>query len=146
VRRFKFNLEKLLELREYAEREAEIALGRAIGLLRSIELEIEDTAQKRFEAGKLRFVQGADTAEIRAADLYILRLDQKRDRLLSEAAAAQSAVDEAREAWTAASRDKKIIDKLREKRLAEYKKAAAKEEVSMIDDIYSTRASLLVSQ
>lgn len=135
MKRFRFELEKLLELRTYAEREAELALAREMGELASIESRIRALAEERAEVASRRFSRGVLVAEIRHSEAYILRLDQTKEKLLESAAAAQLAVEAAREKFIEASRERKIIDKLKEKRLAEHKKEMAAEELKTIDDI-----------
>jgi flagellar FliJ protein len=141
VRRFRFELEKLLELRSYAEREAELALARAMGELSSIESKIQALAVERTEVASQRFARGRGVAEIRHAEAYILRLDQTKEKLLEAAAAAALGVEKEREKFIEASRERKIIDKLKEKRAAEHRKAALDEEMKVVDDISSGSAA-----
>jgi flagellar FliJ protein len=139
MKKFRFNLEKVLELRAHYEKEAEIELGRAIAVLSGIELRIEETARQRVEAASRRFLPGRTGAEIYYSDLYIMRLDQLKERLFEDAAKAELEVSEKREKYLEASRERKILDKLREKRLAEYRKAVNAEEIKIIDDISGGR-------
>ncbi|MDR0388644.1 MAG: flagellar export protein FliJ [Spirochaetaceae bacterium] len=143
MKRFVFKLEKILELRSHYEKEARIELGRAIAVLSGIEQEIEATARKRVDAASERFLPGRTGAEIYSADLYIMRLDQLKDRLFEDAAKAELVVAEKREKYVEASREKKALDKLKEKRFAEYKKALSAEEIKTIDDITNGRRSRL---
>lgn len=138
MKRFSFDLEKLLELRSYHEQEAEIVLGRAMGEAASIQQRIMQIAQERSLAAAERFMAGRSIHEIRSTELYIRRLDNTKDALLEAAAKAELKVAQAREAFIEASREKKVLDKLREKRLKEYKKQAALEETKAMDDIYSS--------
>ncbi|MDR1177475.1 MAG: flagellar export protein FliJ [Spirochaetaceae bacterium] len=135
MKKFVFKLEKVLELRGHYEKEAKIELGRAIAVLSDIEREIEETARKRVEAAAGRFLPGRTGAEIFNTDLYIMRLDQLRDRLFEDAARAELVVTEKREKYIEASRERKTLDRLKEKRLAEYKKAQSDEEIKTLDDI-----------
>jgi flagellar FliJ protein len=135
MKKFNFKLEKLLNLREYREHEAEIALGHAIGELTRIENEIKITAAKRLEASSLRFKAGSTASEIQYADLYILRLDKTADKLMEDAAKAELKVSEARDEYLEASKEKKIIEKLKEKKEKEYKKFILSEEDKALDEI-----------
>jgi flagellar FliJ protein len=132
MKRFKFSLEKVLEFRAYREREAEIELGKAIGILTEIENKIFSLARERIKAAGERFSRGA--GQIQNYDRYILRLDKTRDRLLEEAARAELKVAEAREAYLAASRERKAIDKIKERRQGEYRKKMMTEEIKTLDD------------
>lgn len=135
MKRFRFDLDKLLELRRYREREAELELARAMGEAAAVQYRLLDLARDRAAAAAERFAPGRSVAEIRHTDLYILRLDRTKDALIEAAAKAEAVVDTARDAFTEASRDRKVIDKLKEKRLAEHRAAREDEELKSIDDL-----------
>jgi flagellar FliJ protein len=135
LKRFKFDLEKVLELRSYREREMKIDLGRAMGALTEIEHKSTALAKERLRAADERFSPRRSAAEMHSYDLYILRLDKTRDRLLEAAAQAELKLAEARERYLEASRDRKVLDKVKERRYAEYRKAALAGEVKVLDDI-----------
>jgi flagellar FliJ protein len=132
MKHFKFSLEKVLELRAYREREAEIELGKAIGVLTEIESRIFSLARERVKAAEERFSHGS--GQIQDYDRYLLRLDKTRDRLLEDSARAELKVAETREVYLAASRERKAIDKIKERRRAEYRKETLAEEIKTLDD------------
>jgi flagellar FliJ protein len=135
LRRFHFNLEKILKLRAYRERETEIELGRAVGVLTEIENRIFTLARDRTKAADEQFAPTHTMAEIQNYERYILRLDKTRDQLLEDAARAELKIAEAREAYLEASRDRKVIDKVRERREKTYRKEMLAEEARVLDDI-----------
>lgn len=135
MKRFRFNLDKLLELRRYYERQAELELAKAMGELQGIQDRLQKLAEERAEAAAERFRPGHSVVQIQATDLYILRLDKTRDALLEAAARAELAVEEKRQAYIEASRDRKVLDKLKEKRLREYRYQVSLEEIKTVDDI-----------
>jgi flagellar FliJ protein len=135
MKRFRFDLQQVLKLREYAEREAEIELGKAVGVLNLIEQRIASVAEARYHAGMERFAPGNGLGEIQSYDRYILRLDQHRDKLLMDAAQAELVVAEKRDIYLEASRERKILDKLKERRQGEYRKIVLAEENKELDDI-----------
>jgi len=55
MKRFSFNLQKVLKLRKFKEEEAKIALGQAISSLTIIENKIKDNAVKHHQASTERF-------------------------------------------------------------------------------------------
>ncbi|MDR2402986.1 MAG: flagellar FliJ family protein, partial [Spirochaetaceae bacterium] len=67
-------------------------------------------------------------SEILSCKRYIRRLDAREEELLKEAARAEFKVEETRRVYVEASRDRKILDKLKEKRLREYRRARQTEE------------------
>jgi flagellar FliJ protein len=134
MKRFHFALQRVLELREYAEQEAKIALGRAVGELSRIERRIASVAAERLQAAEKRFAPGNSLAEVQNYEWYITRLDQTRDKLLLDAARAELIVAEKRDAFMEASRERKALDKLRERRQADYKKYAQDQDYKEADE------------
>ncbi|MCL1815399.1 MAG: flagellar export protein FliJ [Treponema sp.] len=134
MRRFNFKLEKILTLREYRERETELELGRAVGVLSALELRIKNVAQEKILAVESRF-SSHDFCEIRSYEFYILRLDQTRDVLLEQAALAELEVEKARAIYLEASRDRKVISKLKERQERDYRRNINLEEIKTIDDL-----------
>jgi flagellar FliJ protein len=139
MKRFSFDLEKVLALRAYRERETEIALGREVGALSLIEHQINQAASDRHKAASDRFAAGHSASEILSYEYYIHRLDAKTEALLKDAAEAELKVEEARALYNEASRDRKVIDKLKDKRIRAYKKALEAEENKTLDDISGGR-------
>jgi flagellar protein FliJ len=132
---FVFRLEKLLNLRKYYEEEAKIELGRAVGVLAELEGKIRALAAERVRAAAAQFMPGNSAIQIQQYMYYILRLDNTKERLLKEAAMAEMKVEEAREAFLEASRERKVLDNLKEKKQKEYHKLKLNEETKVLDDI-----------
>ena len=132
---FVFRLEKLLNLRKHYEDEAKIELGRAIGVLAELERKIRALAAERVRAASEQFRPGNSAILIQQYMYYLLRLDNTRDRLFKEAAMAEIKVEKAREAFLEASRERKVLDNLKEKKQKEYRKLKQNEETKVLDDI-----------
>ena len=132
---FAFSLEKVLKLRKYREDEAKIELGRAVGVLAELESNIRATAEERVRAAAAQFSPGNGAVEIQQYMVYLLRLDNTKERLLKEAAMAELKIEEARNVFLEASRERKVLDKLKEKRKKEYKKLVIAGETKNLDDI-----------
>ena len=134
---FTFKLEKILNLRKFREDEAKIELGRATGVLAELERNIHVLGQERVKAAAAQFSPGNSAAMIQQYMFYLLRLDNTKEELLKEAALAELKVEKAREAFLEASRERKVLDKLKEKREKEYRKMKLSEESKALDDISS---------
>jgi flagellar FliJ protein len=135
VKAFHFKLQKILKLRRYREHETEIELGRAMGELAAIEERVKKIAREKAAAAGGRFGAGKGAGEIITFDNYILRLDRNKGLLLEAAAKQELVVEKAREIYLEASRERKIIDKLKERREAECRKNSLREETKVLDDI-----------
>jgi len=153
MKRFNFALEKVLELRKYNEQEAKVELGRAIGILTEIENNIKRNAAIHSRAVRERFSGmypdedgGPDGAVNSGAlsmlswDNYILRLEQEAERLEEEKSRAELVVAEKRSLYLEASRELKVMDKLREKRQKEYREEMFAAETRERDDTWRARA------
>jgi flagellar FliJ protein len=137
MKRFKFNLEKITQLRKFREEECRLALGQAVSFLNKIENDIKETALKRHAATSSRFSNVAETA---SWEIYILRLDQQADRLTEQAAKAQIVVEEKRALYLEAQKDLKAMEKLKEKQQKEYRKETLNYEMNEVDDLTSSRS------
>lgn len=147
MRRFHFSLEKILELRKHREQETEIALGRAVGELNAIENRLKELALLNRAAWDEYRNPNAPGAvknladHYRTCELYIRRLDQTKEELLREAAEAHVKVEKAREVFLEASRERKVLDKLKEKQAGEYRKTMFAAEIKTLDDMTGSRFS-----
>ena len=136
MRRFNFNLEKILQLRKFREEECKQALGRAISALNAIENKIKETAVKHHQAAQARF---NNPQEIASWDLYILRLEQEAEKLAEQAAQAQVVVEEKRALYLEAQKDLKALEKLKEKQQKEHRKEMLKNEMIQVDELTAAR-------
>ena len=132
---FTFKLEKILDLRKYHEDETKIELGRAIGVLAELESRLAALAGERARAAAAQFSPGNNAAQMQQYMFYLLRLDTAKEQLLNDITLAEMKVEEAREAFIEASRERKVLDKLKEKRQKEYHKEMLAEETKTLDDI-----------
>ncbi len=138
MKRFSFSLQKLLSLREFREKEAEIALGKANSVRDGIQNDLDDVARKRVGAvyerkGKMPI------QDLLAIEHFITRLDMKKEKLLVDLVAAELVVEKMREKYIVATRDKKIISKLKEKKEAVWHRENLNAEAAVLDDITNFR-------
>ena len=135
MRAFTFNLEQVLNLKQFQENEAKVELGKAISNLQSIEQKLLILAEERAKAASDQFKSGNTASVIQQYMFYLLRLDAAKEQLVQDAALAEMKVEEARNAFIEAQKERKPLDKLKEKRLKEYRKEMLGEETKVVDDI-----------
>lgn len=140
MKRFAFSLQKLLSLREFREKQAEIELGKAIAAREAIQLELDEVARKRVSSSAARRA-GMPIAELIAVENFIRRLDIRKEKLLDAIVAADLAVERARETYMSCTRDRQIITKLKEKKEAAWHKDMLDAEAEVLDDIAGSRDS-----
>ena len=135
MRRFRFNLEKLLELRAFYERKAEMVMAEKAGKCALLDSELREVAFSRVKTGREMFSSGRDLADYRAAEQYIVRLDRDRDRLVDELARAELEREAARAAYIEKHMARESIEKIKDRRQAEYYRLAEREETKALDDL-----------
>jgi len=135
VRRFRFNLEKLLELRGFYERKAEMVLAEKAGRCALLERRLRELAEARARTGREMFSAGRILADYMAAELYIVRLERDRDKLVEELASAELEREAARLEYVEKRKAREVIEKLKERRQTEYYRHARREETKALDDL-----------
>jgi flagellar FliJ protein len=136
--RFRFKLDPVLETR----RRAEQAKQRVVADLDRRRLEMEETLRRRqaaITAGKDsrrdQLVGRLDIAALRAHAGSTLQVIRDAHRILLELAGVHKQLDAARAELIEASRDRRAIELLRERRFEEWKKRVNKAEDAVIDEL-----------
>ena len=141
MRRFRFNLEKLLELRELRERKAEMELAEKAGRCAVLEAELDENARSRARTAREMFAPGRGIDDFRAAELFMVRLDRERERILEELAAAELEREKARAVYVEKHAEAEAMRKIKERRQVEYYRLAAREETKALDDLARRRVA-----
>jgi flagellar FliJ protein len=136
MKKFNFELEKVLKIKAWKENEAKIELGRSVSYLSSIEKSIEEIAVKRNEASKKNINDFIDFNNYRVQADYISRLDFEKEKLLQDAAAAELQVEKDRQIWTEAKADLKSLENLKENRFKDYRKNMFAQEEKEMSDLH----------
>lgn len=141
MKKFVFSMQKVLDLRMFAEEEAKIALAEAISVADKIKAGLALVAQNRVKAHKSRSAH-FDVTEQLVIEHYIQRLDLKKEELLLELAEAELVIEEKRGAMMEAMKERKVLSNLRDKKLSEYKKLSLRESDEELDDITQPQYAL----
>ncbi len=140
MKAFRFKLERILSLRKHREREWEIRLAGITGECVRLSRAIEERTSRKVDA----FLQGAageDVGAFLATHRYMARLDQEIGKKSAELAVCERKREEIKAEYLKYSRERKVLDNLKEKRAAEYAREQKIEEVKQIDDINTGRAA-----
>lgn len=135
MRRFRFNLEKILELRAFHERRAEMVLAEKAGRCAVLDAKLKVNAESRHRARTEMFASGRGLEDYRSTELYVVRLDRERERVIEELARAEAERELSRLEYIAKHTQREVIDKLKERRQAEYYRLAEREETKQLDDL-----------
>ena len=135
MKRFRFNLEKLLELRKYDERNWEIKLGQIVSKCTFMEHRIRDLKSDKSEAFLKYNLVSSGIEMLQISEVYLQRLnfeinvsELKLKGYISEKLKIQKMFIEV-------SNKRKILDKLKDKEEDAYYKEQAEADIKEIDDI-----------
>jgi flagellar FliJ protein len=143
MKRFAFNLQKLLALRIKEEEQAGAELKAALAVVHGIEDELEDLRQKRGEA------EAALLAERRKPSMNVFRilvLEEGGARLFGESERTRARLKEARrkadavrEKYREAKRNRECLERIRERKYKRYMLRIKAEEQKRLDEVAVTR-------
>jgi flagellar FliJ protein len=142
MRRFQFRLERFLELRRWKEREWEIALAKALGVCVLLEKRIEAIAEEASASMLSAFVTGVqiDIRGMARRELYLQRLAHEREQTQAALAEGRKELEKVRAKYLDAAKERKVLDKLKERRSEEYYAHQLDEEYKSIDDMNTSNA------
>ncbi len=142
MKKFAFSMQKILDLRIFEQRQAEMELGKANAEIARIQGELESIARRKVSTIK-NFDTNTDFVVQAEIQSFFFMLEQKKEKFLEELATAQIAADEKREVVRQAMQKVKVLEKLKENKFRQWKKDSLKAEELAADDIVTARKNLL---
>ena len=135
---FRFRLERVRELRERKEDEAKRALAEAMAdhflaeeRLRDAELQIEDARAAQLDAT----AEPRSGGDLVAHQAYLERTESAREVSREVVTRSEARVENQREELTQAARDRQALERLKQRREAEFVREAARAESNLLDEI-----------
>ncbi|MBU8912624.1 MAG: flagellar export protein FliJ [Spirochaetales bacterium] len=136
MRRFRFKLDKILELRRYAEQEWELKLAEVTGRVVTAEQEIAEWARRRHDTRRLHAGAGTvDMLIMRTREDYVNRIDLRVMELQHQLVALEVERSKIRDGYVEASRKRKALTRLKERQAQEYYRDALRDEGRVLDEI-----------
>ncbi|WP_455383074.1 flagellar export protein FliJ [Salinispira pacifica] len=140
MKRFHFKLDRLLKIREYHEREWEVKLANASRLCIELEHEIDHLSRERAETvlgsvGPTEESPILDVNDLAARQRYLTFLDHRTGELSETLAVREVEREEVRSKLAEASKARKVLEKLKERRSGEYTRDAARHTAKTLDEI-----------
>ncbi|MFO7731128.1 MAG: flagellar export protein FliJ [Spirochaetia bacterium] len=139
MRKFQFNLEKILELRKYDEQQWEIKLGQVTGRCNGLHKKIEERRSSRKHTFNQRHLDTGDMRMFMYVENYTRRMDQEITELRAELEQAEKERKDVQEKFLEVSKKRKILDKLKERKQQMYYKQQEKQEQKVLDEISTAR-------
>lgn len=143
MKRFEFSLEAVLQQRKWAEEQRQRELGvhlaemaRLEGELRRLDGSVRE-ASEELRSGHL--TGRIDLSFLAAHRRFLLATQRNAGVVLEEMGQVRVRIERARALLVEASKARKVVEKLRERRLAEWKQGVMKAEQEETDDVNSGR-------
>lgn len=138
MKKFKFRLERLLRLRRHIERDWELRLAEAAGRCARVENYIQELKQEKDSCPLFPPENEPFSADsILQNEAYHYRLTQQTAEAEELLVQEKQRREKINAAYVAASRERKVIEKLREKQSREYYKTGFREEGKVLDEVAS---------
>jgi len=142
VKKYRFTLERVLRLRKHHELEWELKLAAAAGRCVALQNELKELASERGRTLSTRFaLSGGSTDFLFRSELYLRRIAQTTDRKTRLLSQRERERDEVRDQYLIASRDRKVLDRLKERREEQHHREGLLEEISETDDLTGARGA-----
>lgn len=136
MRRFNFRLEPFLRIRVYKEKNAELELARAVGTCVALQGHLQDV-QREIHENTACSTGGIllDLSDLQARNAYSKWLEKDLQTTKAELAQAERERTKKHQGYLLASKDRKVLEKLKERKAEEYYDAQRKEEFKRIDEV-----------
>jgi flagellar FliJ protein len=143
MRRFQFRLERFLELRRWKEREWELALAKVLGECLLLERRIAEIAAEVSASflSEFRTGRSIDIDSMMRRELYVQRLAAERERTQTALTERRVELAKVRGKYLEAAKDRKVLDKLKDRQAAASYERQIDEEFKTIDEINTAAAT-----
>ncbi|MCR5080926.1 MAG: flagellar export protein FliJ [Treponema sp.] len=139
MKKFKFSMEKILELRRFEQSQAEAELGKVNAQIAQIQQKLEAIAVKKISSTK-EFNTDSNIMVMNQLQNYFYMLDQKKEECLEEMAKLELVAEEKREVVRKCMQNVKVLEKLKENKLKEWHKEFQKQEENVMDDVVTAQS------
>lgn len=138
--KYRFSLERVLRLRKHHELEWELKLAAATGRCTALQNELSAIGHERGQTLATRFgLAGGDANQLFRTELYLRRLSQSAETKRKQLEQRERERAEVRDQYLLASRERKVLDRLKDKRAEQHYRKELREEVKAVDDLTSGR-------
>ncbi len=134
MKKFTFELQKVLEFRDFEKQQAEGELAKALAVETEINENLKKIAQN-YAAVKASMKGSLDFQDVMAQSQYNNLLKYQKEELLKQLSEAKLVTEQKREVLRECMKKTTALEKLREKQLADWKAAVDYEEAELLDEV-----------
>ena len=134
MKKFSFDLEQVLEFRNFEKQQAEGELAKAIAVETGINDNLKKIAQN-YAAVKSQMKGSLNFQDVVAQSQYNNLLEYQKEELLKQLAQAKIVTEQKRAVLRECMKKTTALEKLKEQQLAEWKQAADYEENELLDEV-----------
>jgi len=139
MKKFRFRLQKLLDIRAFREKEAETNLGRAVATREAIVLRLAEIAREELKTRRSLENSFKTVGELSLHENYLERLHTEQERQLKALAEAELIVEKMRKIYIEAHRKRLIVTKLQERKKLQWRADGLKQQDVVLDDLINAR-------
>ena len=136
MKKFSFDLQKVLDYRKFEQEQAETELAKALAVENEINQNLKTIAQQHV-ASNAQIKGHVEFDDMMAHSQHANLLEYQKEQLLNQLAQAQIVIEEKRKVLTECKKKTLALEKLKEKELNDYKKALSREENNFLDELGS---------
>lgn len=140
MKKFTFELEKVLEYRTFEKQQAEGELSKAL----AVETEINNNLQQiavQYNNLKQSMKGSLDFQDMMSQHQFNQLLDYQKEELLKQLTEAKLVIEEKRKILTECMKKTTALEKLKEQQLMEYKEAVDYEEAELMDEMATSKGN-----
>ncbi len=138
MKKFDFRLQRVIEVREVKKKECERKLAQSVEGLREEERQLREAAdqsQASHEGLRQALKNRSNAGMLASLDGWRRHQEKELHLQALKTAEQEQEVDRQRSALIQAAKEKKVLDRLREKKLDEYHSECAQEEQKFLDEL-----------
>ena len=135
MKRFRFNLKKLLDLRKYDEKKWEVTLGQIVSKCNAMEYTITNLKSDCREVFFKYKLHGSGIELLQISEMYINKLNYEISQAQLKLQAFLVEKQKIQNKYIEVVNKRKVLDKLKEKEEKKYYKEQTLEEMKEIDDM-----------
>ena len=137
---FKFELQDVLDFRNFEQEQAQNELAKALAVETQINNQLQNIAAQ-FVSVRKQIDSFSDFEDIAAGNRRKVLLESQKEELLNQLAQAKLVTEEKRAVLAQAMKKTTVLEKLKEKQLEDWKEEEDRKEAEMIDDLANARVN-----